>query len=78
MFKGFSSMSSPKIQCHVNGESHSFDHALTVGALVINLALDMRKVAIERNREIVPRTQYEHTMIQDGDQIEIVQFIGGG
>lgn len=39
---------------------------------------DLRRIVVERNEEIVPRDQYEQTRLQDGDQIEIVSFVGGG
>lgn len=39
---------------------------------------DVRRIVVERNEEIVPRDQYEQTRLQDGDQIEIVSFVGGG
>ena len=49
-----------------------------VAELVAALGLDARKVAVERNLEIVPRSAYGRTPIADGDRIEIVSFIGGG
>jgi sulfur carrier protein len=61
----------------VNGELQSFE-APTVAALVEVLRLDRRKVAVERNLEIVPRSLYAQTNLFDGDRIEIVQFVGGG
>ncbi len=61
----------------VNGEDRNVD-APTVGALVAGLGLDVRKVAVERNLEIVPRSLYARTALSDGDRIEIVHFIGGG
>jgi len=51
---------------------------MSVMALTELLALDPRKVAVERNLEIVPKSQYQDTALADGDQIEIVQFVGGG
>jgi thiamine biosynthesis protein ThiS len=62
----------------VNGESRAFEGAPTLAALVESLGLDLRKVAVERNLEVVPRSQLGQTPIADGDQIEIVHFIGGG
>jgi thiamine biosynthesis protein ThiS len=50
----------------------------SVAALVAELGLDARKVAVERNLEIVPRSAYGQTALADGDRIEIVHFIGGG
>jgi sulfur carrier protein len=62
----------------INGEARELEHASTVTALVESLGLDARKVAVERNLEIVPRSQYLATVLCDGDRIEIVHFIGGG
>lgn len=62
----------------VNGEPRSFTPPQTVASLVASLGLDGRKVAVERNLEIVPRSTYEATEVQDGDRLEIVHFIGGG
>ena len=62
----------------VNGEERSIEAAGTVAALVAHLGLDGRKVAVERNLEIVPRSTYGSTALTDGDRIEIVHFIGGG
>ena len=62
----------------VNGEDRAFDGVKTVASLVEALQLDGRKLAIERNLEIVPRSAYDRTALCDGDRIEIVHFIGGG
>lgn len=62
----------------VNGEARSIEGVAHVAALVTALGLDGRKVAVERNLEIVPRSAYERTALEDGDRIEIVHFIGGG
>ena len=62
----------------VNGESRTFGAVADVAALVVALGLDPRKVAVERNLEIVPRSAYGRTALADGDRIEIVHFIGGG
>ncbi len=62
----------------VNGVDRVFDGVKTVAALVDALQLDGRKLAIERNLEIVPRSAYDRTSLCDGDRIEIVHFIGGG
>jgi thiamine biosynthesis protein ThiS len=61
----------------VNGEERSLK-AAHIAALVADLGLDVRKVAVERNLEIVPRSLYAATALADGDRIEIVQFVGGG
>jgi thiamine biosynthesis protein ThiS len=62
----------------VNGEARRFEDAADVAALVTALGLDGRKVAVERNLEIVPRSAYGVTALENGDRIEIVHFIGGG
>lgn len=62
----------------VNGEPRAFEALADVAALVAVLGLDGRKVAVERNLEIVPRSAYGRTLLADGDRIEIVHFIGGG
>ena len=62
----------------VNGELRRFDALASVTDLVAALGLDGRKVAVERNLEIVPRSAYGRTALSDGDRIEIVHFIGGG
>lgn len=62
----------------VNGEPQTFEALLHIDDLVSALGLDGRKVAIERNLEIIPRSAYGRTKLSDGDRIEIVHFIGGG
>ena len=66
------------MQLTVNGESRSFEDVADVAGLVAALGLDTKKVAVERNLEIVPRSAYGKTALADGDRIEIVHFIGGG
>ena len=62
----------------MNGEARSEITAGDVAALIAELGLDGRKVAVERNLEIVPKSLYAATPLADGDRIEIVHFIGGG
>jgi len=62
----------------INGEKRAFAGLVDLASLVAALGLDARKVAVERNLEIVPRSAYGRTLIADGDRIEIVSFIGGG
>ena len=66
------------MQLTVNGEIRAFQGVADVAALVIALGLDTKKVAVELNLEIVPRSAYGRTALSDGDRIEIVHFIGGG
>lgn len=62
----------------LNGEPHAVAGVVDIAGLVAHLGLDARKVAVERNLEIVPRSAYARTALADGDRIEIVHFIGGG
>ncbi len=62
----------------INGEERAFDELSDLASLVAALGLDQRKVAVERNLQIVPRSIHAQTMLCDGDRIEIVHFIGGG
>jgi sulfur carrier protein len=66
----------------VNGESRRFERPergpFSVLGLLSELGVDTRKVAVERNLEIVPRSRYAETELTSGDQLEIVHFIGGG
>lgn len=66
----------------LNGENRVFDGVpdggLSVAGLLVLTGLDTRKVAVERNEEIVPRSRYAETWLTSGDCLEIVHFIGGG
>ena len=62
----------------VNGEQRAIPPGQTVAALLGALGLDPRKVAVERNEAIVARSLYDETLLDPGDAIEIVHFIGGG
>lgn len=62
----------------VNGEAQRLAAATTVSGLLEALDLEPRKIAVERNLEIVPRSLFSETTLADGDRIEIVQFVGGG
>jgi sulfur carrier protein len=62
----------------VNGDQMQVAAGLTLSQLIVQLELDTRKVAVERNLEIVPRSTYDSTVLAAGDRLEIVHFIGGG
>ena len=62
----------------VNGERRRFPEPLDVLGLLECLDIQPRKIAVERNLEIVPRSAFSREMLSDGDRIEIVQFVGGG
>ncbi len=68
----------PTIGLSLNGERRRVPAGQTVAALLEQLGLDRRKVAVERNEAIVSRSAYAETVLQEGDQLEIVHFIGGG
>jgi sulfur carrier protein len=65
-----------KIQ--INGESRDFADSLPLPALIEQLGMKADRVAVELNRNIVPRAQWADTRVSDGDHLEIVQFVGGG
>ena len=62
----------------INGENREITSPITVTVLLRDLGLDARKIALEHNLEIVPRSAYDKTLVSDGDRLEIVHFIGGG
>ena len=62
----------------INGDARSFEQALTCQQLLEKLELAGKRVAIERNGEIVPRSRHEIEMVNDGDKLEIVVAVGGG
>jgi thiamine biosynthesis protein ThiS len=66
------------IAIEVNGERREVPAPATVADLLARIGLDPRKVAVERNLEIVPRSTYATTALAAGDRLEIVHFIGGG
>ena len=65
------------MRIQVNGDERDVT-ATTVLALVEELGFDVRKVAVERNLVIVPKSLHATTALEDGDRIELVQFVGGG
>ena len=66
------------ITLSINGENRQFAAPLTLAGLVTELELTGKRIAIERNGEIVPRSQHANTPLADGDQLEIVVTVGGG
>jgi sulfur carrier protein len=66
------------MQITVNGEMHEILSGTTVRGLVEILGLTDGPVAVERNREVVPRAEHTSTELAAGDVIEIVHFVGGG
>ncbi len=66
------------IEVIVNGEAQTFAAGTTLAELVTGLGTDPRGIAIERNLEIVPKSLHARTVLEDGDRLEVVQFVGGG
>jgi thiamine biosynthesis protein ThiS len=62
----------------VNGEQKTFSESLSLAQLIEQLGMKGDRVAVELNREIVPRAQWSATELRDGDRLEIVHFVGGG
>ena len=66
------------IEIRVNGDTKHYDHPLAVSELLEQMAIAGKKIAVERNGEIVPRSAHGATLLRDGDQLEIVVAVGGG
>jgi len=66
------------IQIIVNGATQRLDAPLDVRALLRRLSMEGKKVAVERNGEIVPKSAHGATLVRDGDRLEIVVAVGGG
>ena len=68
------------MKLHINGEEKRFDSAgqFTLATLVEALGMKPDRVAIELNRDIVPRDRWAETTLKDGDKLEVVHFVGGG
>jgi sulfur carrier protein len=66
------------IQVVVNGAARRFERPLAVNELVAQLALSGKKIAVEKNGEIVPKSAHGSTLVADGDRLEIVVAVGGG
>jgi sulfur carrier protein len=66
------------MQLTVNGELVTVPEGLTVATLLVHLKLTEGPVAVERNREVVPRAEHVVTTLNDGDVLELVHFVGGG
>jgi sulfur carrier protein len=66
------------ISLTINGTPRTFDRPLNCADLISELDLAGKRIAMERNGEIVPRSQFAHCLLQDGDRLEIVAAVGGG
>ena len=66
------------MRLQINGDEKQFADGLTLAGLIEQLGMKSDRVAVEVNREIVPRAAWAETRLQDGDKLEIVHFVGGG
>ena len=66
------------ITAHINGISKQIEFGTTISDLINKLNITNKKIALEVNEEIIPRSQFDTRMLEDGDQIEIVTAVGGG
>jgi sulfur carrier protein len=66
------------ISISINGIAQKFDSSISVTALIEHMQIGNKRIAIERNGEIVPRGQFNQQMLADGDRLEIVVAVGGG
>ena len=62
----------------LNGDPHEIPGPLSVSALLEQLEIDERRVAVELNLDVVKKAAYASSLIKDGDEVEIVNFVGGG
>lgn len=69
---------STSIAVVINGQPRTLAAGTTVLALISELGLDGKPVAVERNREVIPRAHHASTILADGDRLEVVTFVGGG
>ena len=69
---------SENIEVVINGQTRTVIQGTTVAALIGELGLGDRRVAVERNREVVPRAEHATTVLSPGDRLELVTFVGGG
>jgi len=69
---------STSIDVVINGQPRKIEEGTTVSVLLDQLGLGERRVAVERNREIVPRAVHASTMLAAGEHLELVTFVGGG
>ena len=66
------------LQVRINGEHRRVESGMSIAALVREIGFDPLRVAVERNLEVVPRSTLEEMQVEDGDDFEIVRFVGGG
>jgi sulfur carrier protein len=66
------------VRVRVNGDERSLGAGTSIAGLLDALGVSTPRVAVERNREIVPKAAYDSTFLEEGDELEVVEFVGGG
>jgi len=66
------------VELNINGKARNFEFPLSLSSLIDQLGMKPDRVAVELNRDIVPREQWASVTLKDGDHLEIVHFVGGG
>ncbi len=66
------------MQIRLNGESHNFPDGVTIHALLETLGIEAERVGVEVNRRILTRSEFTGVTVEDGDEVEVVTFVGGG
>jgi thiamine biosynthesis protein ThiS len=66
------------VKLTLNGEIHTLPDDLTITGLIAHLGLPNKKIAVERNLEVVPKSTFGDVKLSEGDRLEIIHFIGGG
>lgn len=71
-------MTQNPLRLRINGEDRSLSGPLTVAELLAELGVDSRQVGVERNKTLVRKAEFPDVQLVDGDELEIVTFVGGG
>ena len=66
------------MKIRLNGDPYEIANPLSISALLESLEIDPRRVAVEHNLDIIKRARYDTTIVNEGDEVEIVNFVGGG
>jgi thiamine biosynthesis protein ThiS len=66
------------VKIRLNGDPFEIAGPLSISALLADLKIEPRRVAVEHNLDVIKRARYDTTLINEGDEVEIVNFVGGG
>ena len=67
-----------RVNISLNGDPFDLDGPVSVSALLVQLGIDSRRVAVEHNLVVLKRSLFDETVLRNGDQVEVVNFVGGG